>query len=495
MSTERELRWLRRVRDLSQALADETRTAELLPLILDSAIEITEAERGYLVRVTGADPNGSPSCRVESARGFSRERLRGVAGEVSRTVVDRVLSSGEGLVTTREEDADVLEASSVQANRVVSILCVPLRLRGQVRGVLYLDHRLRGSAFSEADLPVLRAFADQAALALETAELRADAARMSESLRELERLTRAPREQRAGARFGRLVGDSPIMCGLYEQIERAARSAEPVLILGETGVGKEHVARELHARSEWPKQPLVFQSCATVDDAQLDAELFGRARAGTQRGALLRAERGTLVLDDVADLSGVLQGKLVGVLRDGQLSLPGGQRARVACRVIAISSHDLRARAAEGAFREDLYYRLDVQRIRVPSLRERPGDVPALIEHFAGHPLELTENALGLLCGYSWPGNVRELANEVRRLVELNVESISARQLSDAVREGRGVSRAPGALAGKTLGEVEQAMIEAALAEAGGNKAKAARQLGIPRSTLYGLLQRYGLDG
>ncbi|MCA8924995.1 MAG: sigma 54-interacting transcriptional regulator [Planctomycetes bacterium] len=500
MSDERELLWLRRVRDLSQALADETRAEDLLPLILDSAIEITEAERGYLVRVTGRQPDGRPACRVESARGFSQTRLRSAEGDVSRTVVQRVLDSGEGLVTTREEDADVLEVSSVQANRVVSILCVPLRLRGEVRGVLYLDHRLHGAAFSTEDLPILRTFADQAALALETAELRADAARMSESLRELERLTRAPRgaeaAPRALGRFGALVGSSPVMCGLFEQLERAARSSEPVLLLGETGVGKALVARELHARGELPKQPFVVQGCAAVTDEQLEAELFGQARQGPNSGALVRAERGTLVLDDVAELSPVMQGKLVAVLRDGQLTLAGSaQRVRVACRVVAITRHDLLARVEAGDFREDLYYRLDVQRIRVPALRERPGDVPDLIEHFAGRRLAFTENALSLLCAYAWPGNVRELRNEVRRLAELDVEVLSARQLSEQVRAGRGVSRASGTLAGKTLGEVERAMIEAALREAQGNKAKAARQLGIPRSTLYGLLQRYDLEG
>lgn len=509
-STKREILWLRRVRDVAQDLADETDLDVVLPRILDAAIEITEAERAYLVRITGKKSDGDYSCKVVSARGFQRDAIEGRAGAVSRTVVERVLDTGEGLVTTREEDADVLDASSVQASRVLSIICVPLNLRGELCGVLYLDHRFRPEAFTEADLPILRTFADQAALGLETADLRADADRLNESLRELDALRaqaaeRGEHNEAGGSeprlpvtRFGKLVGDSVTMCALYEEIERAARSWDPVLLIGESGSGKGLVAAEVHARSELPRQPFLVQSCTAVSEDQLEAELFGRSATGPQQGALLRAERGTLVLRDVEDLSPALQGKLAGVLRDRALTTLGSStRAPVACRIIAVSRQDLRARVADGTFREDLYYRLDVQRIAVPALRDRPNDLAGLVAHFVltlgGSRLLFTDNAMSLLRGYSWPGNVRELGNEVRRLMNLDASEISARQLSDEVRAGRGLARGAGDTAGKTLGEVEREMILAAVADAKGNKARAARQLGIPRSTLYGLIQRHRL--
>jgi transcriptional regulator with GAF, ATPase, and Fis domain len=520
----RELLWLRRVRDVSRQLATETDLGKLFPAILEAAVEITRAERGFVVRVHPRDEPGSDSSagarlKVEAARGFNRSQLRGTVGDVSRTVVERVVETGEGLVTTREEDADVLNATSVKARRVLSIICVPMKLRGDTRGVLYLDHRFLGDAFDPSDLPALGIFADQAALALETAELRADTAKLNRSLQELEAVRsgesapadddQAPDARTFPVLFGGLVGNSPPMCALYEQIERSARTWDPVLIQGDLGTGKGLVAAEIHARSEQARQPLIFQTCAAPSDEALEAELCGLPRSKTaapREGTLVRAGQGTLVLEEVADLSPTLQGRLVSVLRTREVLPVGGTTAqRVQCRLVALTRHDLRARVEEGLFREDLFYRLDVQRIAVPALRDRVGDLLHLATHFSEaasaspargqspRRLAFTDHALELLRSYVWPGNVRELENEVRRLTALDVDRISARQLSPEIREGRGVSRAKGDMSGKTLGEMERAMVEAALEEASGNKARAARQLGIPRSSLYSLLERYGL--
>ena len=195
-----------------------------------------------------------------------------------------------------------------------------------------------------------------------------------------------------------------------------------------------------------------------------------------------------------------MQSKLLRVLQEGQVRPVGAGRPRdVDCRVIAATHHDLRERVEQKTFREDLYYRLDVLRIAVPPLRQRPEDVPALLTHFLQRqtqaPVEITAKALELLVGYSWPGNVRELENEARRLATLGPEKITVRHLSAEVREGRGLARAGGQYAGKTLGEVEKEMVIAALQESGGNKARAARQLGIPKTTLYHLIDRYEIPG
>ena len=485
----RELEWLRRVRDLSHLLAAEQQVERLLPLILDAAVELTAAERGYLVRVE-LRPGRRPKVRVEVAHGFDQAALRGPEGEVSRTVVARVVERGAGLVTTEAGDRDLLDVTSLQDQRVLAVACVPLRLRGAVTGVLYLDHRARRAAFGPEDLPLLQTFADQAALALETAELRA-AARAP---------TRAPASREA---TGRLVGASPVMADLHDQIGRAARATAPVLILGESGSGKELVAREVHQRSPRRDQPFVSENCAATAETLLESELFGHARGAftgavrARRGLFLEAGRGTLFLDEVGDMSPAMQAKLLRVLQEERVRPVGAERAvPIACRVLAATHRDLRAEIARGRFRADLYYRLDVLRLVVPPLRARPGDVPLLARGFAGElsaSLTISDAALQRLTAYAWPGNVRELRNEVQRLVALGVTRARVVDLSPEVQGGRGVARADGALGGKTLGQVERAMVTAALEATGGNKSRAARQLGIPRTTLYHLIERYGL--
>jgi len=514
---QRELLWLRRLRDLSQQLVSEDAN-KLLPMILDAAIELAQAERGFLVRVdeTGG---GRPKIKVEVARGFAKETLAGAQGKVSRTVVERVLERRAGLVTTSEADQDIREVSSVQARRVLAILCAPMLLRGQMRGVLYLDHRFDPNAFTEQDIPIVTAFADQAALALETAELKAEAEQGSEklgaTLAELEQLKEAQqareevvevarRNLMAPLRFGRLIGGSEVMQALYRDIERAARSTAPVLITGDSGTGKELVAKEIHARGPYPNEPFLSENCAAIADSLLESELFGHRKGSftgatrDRKGLFVLAQRGSLFLDEVGDMSPTMQSKLLRVLQEGKVRPVGGDKpVPIQCRVIAATHKDLRTEAEQGRFREDLYYRLDVLRIHVPTLRQRPQDIPALLSHFlmqeAGRPVELTPKAMELLVGYSWPGNVRELENEARRLATLGADKITVRSLSQEVREGRGLARASGSYSGKTLGEVEKEMVAAALKETGGNKARAARQLGIPKTTLYHLIERYDL--
>jgi len=505
---DRALLWTRRVRDLAHALASERDPERLLPAILDAAIEITGAERGFLVRVEGRKASGGYRFRVEVARGFDREALAGAAGAVSRTVVRRVVEGeGRGLVTTRPDDEDLLEVSSVKARRVRSILCVPMMLRGEVRGAVYLDHRFAEAAFAAGDLPLMQTFADQGALVLETAELRGRLAageeRLGDALRELERLERArPPAAPAGApaasgaerlRFGALVGVSPAMARLYRDLEQAARTWDPVLVSGEAGAGKALVAEELHRRGSFPRQPLRVLACDGVDAATLERDLLGD---GERPGALVRAGRGTVVLDEVTALPPALQRALMGVLRGRRVERADGRSDEVEARLVATSRFDPKERVAAGAFREDLFYRLDVLRLRIPPLRERPEDAPLLFAHFAERsgrtpPPRLTPEAEAALAAYAWPGNVRELSNEARRVVAAGLAVVGPEDLSPEVRGA--AAAPPPELAGRTLEQVERSAVEAALQATGGNKAEAARRLGVPRSTLYRLIERHGL--
>ncbi|MGE0713785.1 MAG: sigma 54-interacting transcriptional regulator [Planctomycetota bacterium] len=532
----RQATWLRRIRDVSQRLTTSEDPVALVPEILDAAIEVTEAERGFLVLVEGRDAAGAPRTRVAEARGFDREALRSREVKVSRTVIRRVVAEERGLVSSSEgEDQDVMQRSSVQAARVRSILCVPLRLRGEVRGALYLDHRFVGEAFSQDDLPLLEVFADQAALALEWARLRAEAAAGAPGPGAPGRGAPGPGAPGRGApgpgapgpgapgrdpadldasevhaagldtsharpapapagslrRYGLLVGGSPVMLALYEELERAARSDAPVLLLGETGTGQELAARELHARGAAPRAPFLVQSCALAT-TELSARLFGTP---DRPGLLEQAGEGTLLLDDVDQLTPEMQTRLLAVLR--ARTWPGlAGELPLRTRLVCASHADLRALVAAGELREDLYYRLDVLRIVLPPLRQREGDVDLLLDHWLvrldPRP-ELSPTARELLRGYGWPGNVRELENELARLAALGQRRVSSRQLSPEVRAGRGLTRPSVDFSGLTLEQVEAAALRAALEACGGNKARAARQLGVPRSTLYHLLDRHGL--
>ena len=452
----RELTWLRRVRDLAQRLATHEDASELLPDILAAAVELTEAERGFLVLVEGRDEAGLPRTRVVRAHGFSRADLAGPDVQISRRVVREALALGHGLVGDPSSHyASLLDASSVQAARVRSLACLPVRSGSRDLGVLYLDHRYRDDAFQAADLPLLETFATQVALALEWVR---------------ERPPSPP------GRRGRLVGLSPAMHSLSEEVSRAARCQAPALILGEVGSGHEQVARELHARGADPEAPFAAQSCDLSTLALLE-----------RLEALTQPARGTLWLREVEQLTPDMQTWLLERISAGL----GSQR------LIASTHVDLRQLAEADEFRLDLFYRLDVLRLVVPPLRQRKEDVPLLLEEALGRlgrRLEISPPALERLQAYSWPGNLRELDNEAQRLAAQGARRIGVRHLSPELREARGVRLPAPRLEGMTLSQVEAHVIQAALSQCEGNKARAARQLGVPRSTLYHLLDRHGLQ-
>lgn len=479
---DRELIWLRRARDLSHRLAEARELAPLLPLILDSAIELAGAERGFLVRV-----QPGAGLRVEVARGFDGQTLQSTAGAVPRRVVEEVLKKDAGVVTTREEDRGLLDATTVRERRVLAILCVPMRLRGRTVGVIYLDHRFRPDAFHPGDVEPLRVFADQAALAIEGAELRIERERALAQLeaareqlraheqverrrRSLQALHRAHRDAGTPEALGALVGACEAAQGLFAAIERAGRSRDPVLIVGETGSGKTAAAHELHrlTHGDASDAPLHVAHAARTGERELEAHLG----AG-----------GTLLLEEVGDAPPALQAALVALLQEDR-------RAPRPTRVVATSRVDLGALVRAGTLREDLYYRLDVLRVDVPPLRARRDDVPLLLDHLstrAGRRLELTPAALQALVDHAWPGNLHELQNVVRRLVTLD-KKVTTSDLPESVR-----GPAPTPEDERTIAGMERRMVVEALEACGGNKAMAARRLGIQRSTLYRLLDRYGL--
>jgi transcriptional regulator with PAS, ATPase and Fis domain len=428
--------------------------------------------------------------RFLPALGFQRvEDFVGhpVAEVVQNTQMDRVIRTGKPILI------DLL--SNKAGTFVVSR--IPLRdAAGQVigaLGIVLFDH-------PETTLqPLIQKFA----------HLQRD---LDDARREL--ATR----RRTKYTLASFVGASPAAAEVKRQARRAASSASPVLLLGETGTGKELLAHAIHAASARAAGPFVSVNIAAVPDTLLEAEFFGVAPGaftGAERkgrdGKFKLADGGTLFLDEIGDMPPSLQPKLLRALQEGEIEALGSNKVvPFDARVIAATSRDLAALVREGRFREDLYYRLNVLPIRVPPLRERRADIPALVEVLGEDmalrngtlPPELTSAAMALLAAQSWRGNIRELRNVLEQAaMRSDSQRIEASHLEDVLREA-GVERiAPAASAAavspvmvpgdrlrplaEQVADVERAAIEAAMAATGGNKVAAARMLGISRAKLY----------
>ncbi len=305
------------------------------------------------------------------------------------------------------------------------------------------------------------------------------------------------------SQFG-MVGKSPAMQHLLSEIALVAPSEATVLIHGDSGTGKELVARAIHASSARSEKPLVTLNCAALNESLLESELFGHEKGAftgadkRREGRFVEADGGTLFLDEIGDISPMMQVRLLRAIQEREVQRVGSnQTISVDVRLIAATHRDLAAEVNAGRFRQDLYYRLNVVAIEVPSLRQRREDIPLLAGHFLQRFAErnrkavkgFTPQAMDLLIHYDWPGNIRELENAVERaVVLLTGEYISERELPLAIAStpiplGQSQDIQP-------LVEVEKEVILAALEKTGGNKTEAARQLGITRKTLLAKLSR-----
>ncbi len=317
----------------------------------------------------------------------------------------------------------------------------------------------------------------------------------------------SPRFDDAPLNFG-LVGDSPQIHRVLRTIRKLSNDVSPVLVTGESGVGKELVARALHQTS--PLAPKVY---LPVDSASLvgtlmESELFGHQRGAftgaveSKIGLVRAANGGTLFLDEIGELSLEVQAKLLRLLQEGEMRPVGAaQPIKVDVRIVAATNRDLAVEVERGRFRGDLFYRLNVINIRIPPLRERPGDIPQLIEHFLDkhgmRPFEFSRQAMEVMCEYDWPGNVRELENSIRRMIALHsdplltVEDLPSPLQKFAERYGA-VPEQEGHLL--PLAEVERRHILRVLNHCKGDMSAAAMILGIGRTTLYRKLKAYRAD-
>jgi DNA-binding NtrC family response regulator len=299
------------------------------------------------------------------------------------------------------------------------------------------------------------------------------------------------------------------MLNVYKQIALACASDAPVLVTGQTGTGKELVARAIHRHGSRSARPFVPVNCGSLPEGLLESELFGHVRGAftgavaDKKGLFEQASGGTLFLDEVGEMSPALQVRLLRALEQGEVRPLGAARIlKVDTRVIAATHRDLERAVAEGSFRQDLFYRLNVFAIRIPPLGERREDVPLLVAHFLatfaarGRPsASLTTAAVAALSAQPWPGNVRELENTLERLVvEARGGTIDVADLPPAFREARAPLET-GLFSGlPSLEEIEKRYLRHVLAEVKGNRSRAAEVLGIDRRTLYRMAERFSID-
>ena len=515
---------------INRELTSERRPERVLELIIDRAIELTGAERGFVILAAG------DRLEVSVARNLDQESLRRGALKFSRSVAERVVAAGEAVITDdAAEDERFRDNLSVHEMNLRSILCVPLRMQKQILGALYLDNRFRRDSFGPGHVQLLTAFADQAAIALHTATQLREAeqraaelaatkatvetlntrlqATVSAQADELEQMTArlGSEQQELIQRYSRsssLVGRSKAMCEIFRLIDRVAQTAVPVLIQGETGTGKELIAKAIHYNSARRGGPFVSVNCAAIPPALLESELFGHARGAftgavrDKKGLFEVASGGTLLLDEVGDMPPEMQAKLLRVLQEGTFRRVGGQRERrVDVRVISATLHDLRSMASEKRFREDLLYRLNVVVLAVPPLRLRSEDIPDLVQHLLGRldaaelggsPPEVSPSALAALIRHSWPGNVRELQNELLRAAALSDGRVTRELLSPNLQRGAAPTVGSESL-GAAVATAEKAAILRALEHVDGSVTRAARLLGISRVVLHRKLNKHGI--
>ncbi len=455
---------------------------EILDEIMSVAQKTLNAERGFIALVD--EDTEELSCELvrSESEGDLSEKL-----EVSRTIVHKVLKEGVSILTVNaQEDKQFDKAKSIREYNIRSAICAPLLFRDEVFGVIYLDNRASAGSFSQDDQMFLIALCHQAGVALGNARLHRRVLQENVWLEN----TLKPEFQ--------ILGESEKMMKVFETIKKVAPTDITVLVRGETGTGKELVAKSIHMLSQRREHPFVPVNCAAIPKELIESELFGHEKGAftgatnAREGKFQVAHGGTIFLDEIGDMSLDLQAKVLRILEDKELQRVGGTKSiTVDVRVIAATNKDLTKAVEDGLFREDLYYRLDVVSLKLPPLRERKKDIIPLAEHFiAARVKKISSKATRLMEAYDWPGNVRELRNCVDRAVVLgDGKVIQPEDLPYALRKGGQVIPAPL----ETLEHMEEDHILRVLRHTKWNKSDAARILGVTRQTLDNKIKKYGI--
>jgi Nif-specific regulatory protein len=477
--------WVSSVHDLDQ----------LLELIIETATRMMDAKASSLLLL---DPK-TRKLYFKVATGEKKIDVKKFQIDLGQGIAGFVAENGEPLLIpdVSREPRWYKEISESIGFETKSIACVPMKVNGDTIGVFEIIDKADGSTIRKEDLSLLTVFADLAALAI------GNARKIEHDRREIRDLKEA-----LESRF-EIIGESQAIRKVVSDAIKVANSKTSTLILGESGTGKELLARLIHRAGARKDEPMIVLNCAALPETLLEDELFGHEK-GAYTGATSRkigkfelADKGTIFLDEIGEMSPVMQSKLLRILQEGVFYRVGGNDSiPVDVRVISATNRDIEQEVNEGRFREDLYYRLNVVQIRMPSLRERKEDIRLLAEHFLSvfaqergvRDFKISEKAMQRMCEYDWPGNVREMKNAIERAVVMgNGRKIVPEDLPTFSSS----CEYPGMQLGLTMKQAvdvfKKDYITLNLKHTNGNRSLAAKNMQIQRTYLSRLISRYGL--
>ena len=516
--------------DISRVLGSTLELHKVFDQIMRVLAERLGMERGSMVLLDDA----TGKIRTEAALGLTAEEIsrgtydlgEGITGAVVATGLPRVVPD----ISRDDRFLNRTRARPIAPGLVTSFICVPIKFENKVVGALSVDKRYIDNDTLKADERLLEIVTAFIAQAIKINEIVAEE---REEWQEEKRSLAA--SLRGKYKFDNIIGSAQAMLEVFDTIAQVAASRATCLILGETGTGKELIAKAIHFNSPRAEKAFIRVNCGALTGTLLESELFGHVRGSftgaikDKMGRFEAANGGTLFLDEIGTIDTSLQVKLLRVLQEREFERVGDNKTmKVDVRIIAATNLDLQEEVAKGRFREDLYYRLNVVAIFLPPLRNRREDIPRLIDFFgdkfnaenAKNLRKISKEMLNVLVRYPWPGNVRELENAMERAVVLSRgDTLTEDLLPTAIRafaqQGRanqaseGIDTLSRRLAEQSIGEfelregqiydmvirqVEKALIEKALARCGGVKIKAADFLGINRNTLNKKFKELGLE-
>ncbi len=483
-----EITGLRKLFQFSERLLVTRDVQALLEALLDGAIEATGADKGFVVLLRDG------KTEVRAARNLRQENLPDAVRHLSDSILAQVIASRRPLIVhDAAQDLMFKGAASVMNLRLCSVMCAPLIAGGDLLGLIYLGNDRVANLFDPRTLDVLSVFASQASLILQNAllleTLRTDNAELEKKLK--------------STRFGEIIGSCASMLDVYRKVQKVAPTDISVLITGETGTGKELIAREIHTRSSRASGPFIVINCGAIPENLMESELFGHVKGAftgaiaTRPGKFQSAHGGTLFLDEIGELPLALQVKLLRALQERVVTKVGDSKPEaVNIRVLAATNRDLDEEIRKGTFREDLYYRLNVVNIFLPPLRERGDDVIVIARLLLQkHAPEMnasvrgfTPNALIAIRKYEWPGNVRQLENRVKKALVLCDRSLLGPEDLDLNPE----SLQTIVPLEKAKEDFQRKYILDVLERNNGNRTKTARDLGVDPRTIFRYLEREG---